>query len=84
MFTCLPKCSEKCKHSFSRAAIYSLFANDHTTRCPATGCRAELSKADLKTNKDLAQRVKVYARRLKEREQEEAQDAEEVAFDDDD
>jgi len=79
-----PVTSEKCKHSFSREAIHSLFANDRTTRCPATGCRAGLTKADLKTNKDLAQRVKVYARRLREREQQNAQEAEEVIFDDDD
>lgn len=54
------------------------------SRCPAAGCDKIITKADLKPNKELERRVKAFARRQHAREEEEADQAEEVTFDDSD
>jgi SUMO ligase MMS21 Smc5/6 complex component len=59
-------CRAKCPHSFSREAIYSMF-RVLEIQCPQPGCRARFTKADLRPNKNLENRVKAFARREKER-----------------
>jgi len=65
-----PVTSAKCPHSFSHEAIYSMFRVPEI-RCPQPGCQARFTKADLRPNKNLENRVKAFTRREKERERRE-------------
>ncbi|KAF8319720.1 hypothetical protein DL93DRAFT_2074688 [Clavulina sp. PMI_390] len=76
-----PVTSTKCPHSFSRETIYAMF-NQPTITCPAHGCRAQLTKADLVRNKNLENRVKAHLRREKERAEKEMRDAVDMTIED--
>jgi E3 SUMO-protein ligase NSE2 len=75
----------KCPHSFSRNAIYSMFRVPEI-RCPQPGCQARFTKADLRANRNLEDRVKAFARREKERERREREKEDDIdmTLDDDD
>ncbi|KAJ3810177.1 hypothetical protein F5876DRAFT_42360 [Lentinula aff. lateritia] len=72
-----PVTSEICGHSFSQDAIREMFAGFRgSKKCPASGCTREFRLVDCKPNKELVKKLRLHARRLKKKEQE--QDAEEV------
>ncbi|KAJ8080672.1 hypothetical protein PM082_017506 [Marasmius tenuissimus] len=63
-----PVTSSICKHSFSRDALRQLFGNDRgSKKCPASGCNKSFRLADCQPDKILAQRMRIYAKRQKEK-----------------
>ncbi|KAJ3827593.1 hypothetical protein F5880DRAFT_1621655 [Lentinula raphanica] len=72
-----PLTSQICGHSFSGEAIRGLFNGSRGAKnCPASGCTREFRLSDCKPNKELAKKLKLHARRLKRKEQE--QEVEEI------
>jgi len=70
-------CREACGHSFSGEAIRQFFRGTNALKaCPASGCNKSFRLADCKPDKDLAKKVKAWARRAQR--MEEDSDAEEV------
>ncbi|KAL0580992.1 hypothetical protein V5O48_000986 [Marasmius crinis-equi] len=63
-----PVTSSICGHSFSRDALRELFANERGgKKCPASGCNKSFRFADCASNKLLAQRMRIHAKRQKEK-----------------
>ncbi|KAK9478344.1 zinc-finger of the MIZ type in Nse subunit-domain-containing protein [Lipomyces japonicus] len=54
-----PVTSVRCKHSFSRQAIMSMFSKNYANEigCPVAGCNKFLRKEDLQTDNGLARKV---------------------------
>lgn len=52
-------------------------------KCPAAGCQAMITRADLVRNKDLENRVKAHARREKEMEEKRREEGDEEVISDD-
>ncbi|WVW84573.1 hypothetical protein I302_106607 [Kwoniella bestiolae CBS 10118] len=79
--------SNKCGHSFSRAAIMDLIDSAkkqrRVSKCPVTGCAAVLEKSDLKANPSLQKRADEFARRERRREDEREEGDDTIAIDDD-
>ncbi|KAL1950256.1 hypothetical protein VTO73DRAFT_5380 [Trametes versicolor] len=65
-----PLTSKLCGHSYSAAAIkeYLGYPRSNRKECPATGCKKEISMANLEPDKDLAKRAKEAARRERAKE----------------
>ncbi|KAI0372159.1 hypothetical protein BV20DRAFT_991662 [Pilatotrama ljubarskyi] len=66
-----PLTSKLCGHSYSAEAIKDYLGHSRARRkeCPATGCKKQISLADLEPNKELAKRAKEAARRERAREE---------------
>lgn len=53
-------------------------------KCPAAGCQAMITRADLVPNRDLENRVKAHARREREAEERRREEGDEEIISDDD
>ncbi|EIW73658.1 hypothetical protein TREMEDRAFT_59831 [Tremella mesenterica DSM 1558] len=74
-----PVTSNKCRHSYSRAAVEGLIATaqgKRAVKCPVAGCMATIEKKDLEINRSLAKRTAEHAKRLQRRQEEEEEDPE--------
>lgn len=67
-----------CQHSFSGDAIRAYFEGSRGAKnCPASGCTKSFRLSECQPDRELANKVKIWARRNKQRE-EELSDVEEV------
>lgn len=51
-------CSNGCKHTFSKAAIMGLLANNHQIGCPLPGCNKIITREMLVADEIMADRVR--------------------------
>ncbi|KAI8639828.1 zinc-finger of the MIZ type in Nse subunit-domain-containing protein [Parasitella parasitica] len=62
-----PVTSNKCKHTYSKKAIYSLFpSHSHAIPCPIPGCSRTVARIDLKDDPVMADRVARAKQRMDE------------------
>ncbi|KAI0354964.1 hypothetical protein OH77DRAFT_375203 [Trametes cingulata] len=75
-----PLTSKLCGHSYSAEAIKDYLGHSRARRkeCPATGCKKQISLADLEPDKELARRAREAARRERAREEDADDDGEVV------
>nr|GAT50772.1 predicted protein [Mycena chlorophos] len=74
-----PYTSTVCKHSFSGEAIKDLFKNARgPLPCPTAGCSKSFTMAQCKPNPELAKEIKKRERRLRQRQQADESDDDEV------
>ncbi|KAG7088494.1 hypothetical protein E1B28_012482 [Marasmius oreades] len=65
-----PITSATCGHSFSQDALRQLFSNQQSAKkCPAAGCNRSFRFQDCKPDRALAQRMRIFAKRQKEKSQ---------------
>ncbi|KAF9267495.1 hypothetical protein L218DRAFT_894876 [Marasmius fiardii PR-910] len=70
-----PVTSQICGHSFSQDALRQLFGNQKgAKKCPASGCNQNFRFVDCKPDRILAQRIRIHAKRLKEKSQVSSED----------
>lgn len=59
--------SNKCKHTYSKKAIYSLFpSQSHAIACPIPGCNKTVARIDLMDDPVMADRVARAKNRVEE------------------
>ena len=72
-------CRTVCRHSFSGEAIRAYFEGSRgAKKCPASGCTKSFRLLECQPDRELANKVKIWARRNKQREEDLFSDAEEV------
>ncbi|WVO12543.1 hypothetical protein L204_100143 [Cryptococcus depauperatus] len=78
----------KCKHTYTKAAIYDLIDNakrqHRKAQCPVTGCNKIIDKSDLKPNPSMQKRANDFARRQQDRENDREEDTASVVENDED
>ncbi|OBA23741.1 hypothetical protein METBIDRAFT_35893 [Metschnikowia bicuspidata var. bicuspidata NRRL YB-4993] len=64
-----PVISLRCQHVFESKYIRQQLEHNSKIKCPITGCQADLTARDLKDDRLMALRIKVFQARAKKREQ---------------